>query len=213
MSVTTTVATPQTAQAGEQTGGGAGSTPTAQPESGGIQFTPEQQTAIDRLITERLARQKATIEGQTNAAREKSEREAAEQKAKEQGEYQKLAESEKQRAEAAEQKAKEIEERTRTRIVRSEIRSVATEMQFSYPDDVPRLIDAEAITFDDEGEPTNIKALLTQLAKDRPLLIAGAQQGGNAAIPRTPNGTTITQEQFREQEKERALRSGRYAAL
>lgn len=209
MSVSTDAAA-QTGTPGRNDSTAQGSPPATQTQSGEKTFS---QADLDNIIKERLAKQKETMEGQARAEREKADREATEAKAREQGEYQKLAESEKARAEAAEAKAAEIEDRTRQRIVKSEIRALATEMQFAYPDDVPRLIDADAITFDDDGEPTNIKALLERLAKDRPLLIANGQQGGNAAIPRTPNGTTITADQFREQEKQKALRSGKYSAL
>jgi hypothetical protein len=93
MTATTTDTTTQTGEEpGSSNSGQAGGAPPAQ-QQGGITFTADQQAHIDRLIADRLARQKATIEGQTRAEREKAERDAAEREAKELGEWKTVAET------------------------------------------------------------------------------------------------------------------------
>lgn len=211
---TITTATPQTGETGQATQGTqSGSTPATQSASGVVQFTPEQQAHIDNIIKERLARQKDTMEGQATAARERAEREAAETKAREQGEYQKLAESEKARADKAEADRVALEARTRDRITKTEVRAAAVGLNAVDPDDVYALLDKSKVEYSDDGEPTNIAALVKTLLEAKPHLVAGASSGGTMPIPRTPNGSTLTADQVKAQERERLIRSGKYAAM
>jgi hypothetical protein len=63
------------------------------------------QADVDRMIADRLDRERKHSETKAQKAREEAERKAAE----EQGQYQKLYEAEKAKAAAAEQKARELE--------------------------------------------------------------------------------------------------------
>ncbi len=212
MSVTT-VTTPQTAQAGEQTGGNTGSAPATQSQSGDRTFT---QTELDSIIQQRLAKQRETMEGQSAAAREKAEREAEEKRAKEQGEYKTLAEREKARADAAEQKAAETERITRDRLIRTEIKSVAATLGFAAkPEVLHRLVDFSSVEFNEQGDPINVEDLLKALAKDEPYLV-GSQAGENDrfGIPRTPGASGgLTPDELKRMEIDRMVKSGKYQGI
>lgn len=209
MSVTTTEPTAHTGEVpGDSNSGAQGGAPAAQSQAGNeSQDRTFSQQAVNALIGSRLKEARQQWERDAKDAAERKQ-------AEEQGEWQKLADKEKARAEAAEAKVSEIERTARERILASEIRSVAAELHFANPSLAHRLVDPAAVAFDEEtGEPKNVRALLEKLAKDEPYLVGGERQNGTAAIPRTPNGTTITRDQFHQQERERALRSGRYSAL
>lgn len=205
MSATITEPIAQTGTPGQQGGEGQGSAPPAQQQGGNEDRTFSQQ-AVNALIGSRLKEARAQWE---QAAKDATETAEAEKR----GEYEKVIAKERERADAEKKRADDVEDAARRRILQSEIRSVAVELRFANPSVAYRLIDATQVEFDEAGEPKNVKALLEKLAKDEPYLVASDQQGGNAAIPRTPNGTTMTQEQFREQERQKALRSGKYSAL
>jgi hypothetical protein len=209
MSVTTTEPTAQTGEVpGDSNSGAQGGAPAAQSQAGNdAQDRTFSQQAVNALIGSRLKEARQQWEKDQKDAAETAE-------AEKRGDYEKALSKERERAAAAERRMEEIERAARERILASEIRSVAVELGFANPSLAHRLVDPAAVTFDEEsGEPKNVRALLEKLAKDEPYLVGGQQQNGTAAIPRTPNGTTITRDQFHQQERERALRSGRYSAL
>lgn len=204
MSTTTTDPTTQTGTVpGTNEGGQTGSAPPAQPQ-GGDDKTFSQQ-AVNALIGARLKEARQQWEKDQKDAAETAE-------AERRGDYETALAKEREKAAAAERERDETKRLANERIIRSEIRSIATELRFADPADAYRFVDMAAVNVDDAGEPTNVKALLEKLAKDKPYLLGGAPQGG-AHIPGTPNASQMTQDEFRAQEKERALRSGKYAAL
>lgn len=105
-------------------------------------------------------------------------------------EYEKGQLSEKERLERerdeARNKATETETRARQRVIRSEVRVVASELGFADPSDAHRFLDDDAIELDEDGEPKNVKALLEKLAKDKPYLLKS--EGGTNGVPPTPRG-------------------------
>ncbi len=128
-----------------------------------------------------------------------------------QGEWQTVAEKAQAERDVERQKREEVERATRERLIRAEIRSVATEMQFANPTVAHRLIDLAAVQTDDAGEPQNVKALLDALAKDEPYLVK--QAGGGAFIPPTARGATPQTHDQAVAERVKELRaSGRYIA-
>lgn len=108
-----------------------------------------------------------------------------------------LSETERAKKEAADAQAKaqKLEADYKAAIVRAEIAVLGTGLKIVDADAAYRLIDQAAIQFDDQGKPTNVKALLDQLVKDKPYLVA---QGGPTTPPNNPgrSGTTLTKEQI-----------------
>lgn len=204
MSVSTTEPIAQTGTPGQQGGEGQGSAPPAQQQGGNDEKTFNQQ-AVNALIGARLKEARQQWEKDQKDAAETAE-------AEKRGDYEKALAREREKAAAAEERAAATERTARERIVRSEIRSVATELKFADPADAWRFVNPDDVTVSDAGEPTNVTALVEKLAKEKPYLVGAVPQGG-APIPGTPNASQLTQEEFRQQEKERALRSGKYSAL
>lgn len=61
-----------------------------------------------------------------------------------------------------------------------------------------RLLDHGKIEFDDAGAPKNIDALLSQLVKDKPYLIAAeARSGGSPALPNRSSAGALTMDQIK----------------
>lgn len=68
--------------------------------------------------------------------------------------------------------------------INSEVRIQAAQMGFADLNDAIRLLDWSAITYDDEGTPNNVSALLKDLLKTKPYL------AGKPAAPPTSGGAT-----------------------
>lgn len=202
---TTTEPTTQTGEApGTNNGGAPGGAPAAQPQAGNDEKTFNQ-SQVNGIIGARLREERQKWEQEQKDAAETAE-------AEKRGEYEKVLAKERERADKAEAERQAAEQTMRDRIIRAEIRSVATELRFADPADAYRFVDMAAVTLDEAtGDPTNVKALLEKLAKDKPYLVGG-QQGG-AHIPGTPTATGLSQEQFRADEERRMRESGRYAAI
>jgi hypothetical protein len=210
MSVTDTTGAPQDGTEGQAPVAGTTAQTAAErvSEVGSVDSLPKwAQGIITDLRKENADRRKKETD------RERQEREAEEQRAKQQGEWQKLAETAQRERDEERQRAET--ERTARLQDRAHhaVQIAARDLGFTDPDDAFRFIETGIIEWDANDRPTNVKPLLERLAKEKPYLLGGQQQNGNAAIPRTPNGTTITRDQFHQQERERALRSGRYSAL
>jgi hypothetical protein len=213
VSTTTTEPTTQTgAEPGTNNGGQTGGAPVAQPQTGNDDKTFSQQ-AVNALIGARLKEARQQWEKEQKDAAETAE-------AEKRGEYEKVLAKERERAEKAEQKATDVERTANERVIKGEIRSVATELHFADPADAYRFINLDDVALDQAtGEPTNVRQLLSDLIDpkkgNKAYLVGGAgQQNGNRQpIPGTPNASQITLDEFKQQEKERALRSGKYSAL
>lgn len=204
---TTTEPIAQTGTPGQQGSEGQGGAPATQPQAGNDQQDKTfSQQAVNALIGSRLK--------EARAQWEKEQRDAAETaEAEKRGEYEKVLTKERERADRVEADLKaERDGRMRDRAHHA-VQVAARDLGFADPDDAFRFLETEAVEWDANGNPTNIKALLDKLAKDKPYLLGGTAATGTAPIPRTPNGTQITREQFHAQEKERALRSGKYSPL
>lgn len=205
MSVTTTEPTTQTgAEPGTNNGGAQGGAPVAQPQTGNDDktFTQHQVSAI---VGARLK--------EAQAKWEKDQKDAADTaEAEKRGEYETVIAKERDRATKAEADLEAEREARRRDRVESAIQIAAQGLGFHDAEDAISRIELSQVTFGDDGKPKNVLALVTKLAEDKPYLIATGQQGSEH-IPRTPNGSTMTQEEFRAQEKDRALRSGKYSSL
>lgn len=130
------------------------------------------------------------------AADNRKRAEAAEKKLKDR-ETADLSETERLKREAAEagEKATASETKSRTRIAKAETLTAAVTAKIIDPDAAFQLIQSK-IEFDDEGEPKNISALLTQLVKDKPWLLGegGAGGDGGAGGANAGKGRSLSKE-------------------
>lgn len=102
----------------------------------------------------------------------------------------KLTADERLKAELADLKAElaETAEKGKTRVAKSALKASAAAAGALYPDDVPQLVPASDLTFDEDGNPTNTDALVDGLKKSRPALFGtsrpsfdGGARGGPPA--------------------------------
>lgn len=125
------------------------------------------QADVDRIVQERLARQKSQFKDydELKAAAEKLEKiEAANKTELEQAQ---------ERAAKAELQATEATERAQRLLTEAAITSVATG-KLTDPTDALALIDKGAIEYGEDGKPSNIAALVDALVETKPHLAAGA---------------------------------------
>lgn len=130
-------------------------------------------------------------------------------------EYEKGQLSEKERLERerdeARTKATDAEAKARQRVIRSEVRVVASDLGFADPSDAHRFLDDDAIELDDDGEPKNVKALLEKLSKDKPYLLK-AKDGGTTGVPGTPRSSGApNHNDLVATSKDELKKSGRYS--
>jgi hypothetical protein len=123
------------------------------------------------------------------------------------------------KAAEAEKKLSETESRLRNMAIRVAVAESATAAGIA-PENVKaalRLLDADAIELDEDGEPKNVEAVLKGLVKEFPIL-AGEQANGATAkrgVPPTPkpSGQQPTRDERVAQTQKELARSGRYAPL
>lgn len=118
-----------------------------------------------------------------------------------------LSESEKVTKERDALKASldEAEKKSRDRVIRSEVRVLASELNFADPADAYVMLDLSAVEFDDAGEPKDLKPLLEKLAKDKPYLLKATD--GKTAVPPTAKGGNgqLSRDELIEQKKKALL--------
>lgn len=87
-------------------------------------------------------------------------------------EDEKLSDSQKleQQVRELQTKLDQAESRARTQALQGEVSAVASKLGFLNPGVAHRLIDQEAIEYDDAGKPKNVEALLRDLVKAEPYL-------------------------------------------
>lgn len=88
-----------------------------------------------------------------------------------------------------EQKRTAAEDRARDLAIRLSVERAARKLNFIDEDDAYRLIDRKAVEMDDDGEPKNVDALLTALAKAKPHLVKAE---GESKQPAAQKGTPTT---------------------
>lgn len=133
---------------------------------GGKQFTPPaDQAALDRIISDRLSRERAKF-GDYDELKAKAE-ELDQEKAKNATELEKAQ----SRVKELETSHGELEGTLKTERIRSAVVRAGTGKVVD-PDAAASLIDGRALEFDDDGKPTNVDTLLDALVKDKPYLKA-----------------------------------------
>lgn len=119
----------------------------------------------------------------SEAAENRKARAAAEARLKELDDA-KLSETEKlaQAAKEATARATAAEERVKASLGKAAVQVAAVKLQVVDPDVAYTLIQSK-LEFDADGNPTNTEALLAQLVKDKPYLLAGAATTTSATNP------------------------------
>lgn len=150
-------------------------------------YTPEQ---FKRALAVQAKKQREEIEAQLKAEAE-SKRLEDEQKWKELADKREAEKNDLRRQIEAREAAE------RNRILRYEIRDAARSANFADPDDAYHLIDRDAITFDDDGEPTNVPALVAALAERKPHLVKSETPGrhGTPEATRSRGNVNLTKEE------------------
>lgn len=149
------------------TGEGLGSEGGA-PAGNGGEGTSFSQADVDRIVQERLARQKAQFKDYEDLKTKAAE-------------FDKIAESQKselqkaqERAEAAEREKAEVQERAQRLLTDASLQAAAAG-KLADPTDVA-LIDRSAIEYGEDGKPTNVAALVDALIESKPHLAAQGQR-------------------------------------
>lgn len=165
---------------GDGGGGGDGAPQGTQDGTQPPAYTPPaSQADLDRIVEARLARerQKLATEYGGDAATVKAQL----------AEYEKFKESQKTETEKAIDEAKkgtasEVTQRFLTRLVGSEVKSIAAAAGFNDPADALAVINPAALPVtDDEPDTEAIKKLVEKLATDKPYLL----KAGTKPTPRT----------------------------
>lgn len=124
---------------------------------------PANQAALDRIISDRLARERSKY-GDYDELKAKAD-ELDQEKAKNASDLEKAQ----GRVKELEGKTGELEGTLKTERIRSAVVSAGTGKVVD-PDAAATLIDGRALEFDDDGKPTNVDTLLDALVKDKPYL-------------------------------------------
>lgn len=103
----------------------------------------------------------------------------------------KLSETERLKKEADEAKtrADATEQKARARVAKAEVLTAATRAGAADADVVFALI-KDSVEFDDDGEPTNVTALVEKLLTDKPFLKQGDGKSGGGQNTSNTNGAT-----------------------
>lgn len=127
------------------------------------------------------------------------------------------------KATEAEQKLAAAEQKAADLALQITVERAAGKLGFHDPDDAYRLIDRRAVELDGDGQPTNVEALLKDLAKVKPHLVkaegdekAKPAGGATRAVPATPkpaqNGAPSRADLI-EQTKKELQATGQYGRL
>lgn len=168
-------------------------------------FTQEQ---VDRLIRDRLARQKAQFSDYDEIKARASKLDEIEEANK--TELQKATD----RLAALERQAAEAQQLARENSLRAAVVSEAAKRNVVDPDAVLALLDRKTLEFDDAGTPTNLGDAITSLLEAKTYLVAGTRPSGAADLgarnPATPG--QLSREELKSMSPEdvmKAIQDGR----
>jgi hypothetical protein len=139
-------------------------------------------------LEEALARI-AELEHSGKNAREQADRQAKKLAAYEKAEQEKkdaeLSEIERTKKQQAELQAKHdaYVQQMQARITRYEVERAAAALNIIDPDAAVRLLDLDALEYDDNGKPTNAEKLLEKLIKQKPYLAPAKQEAEPEKTP------------------------------
>lgn len=199
-------------------GAGAGGSGEDEKKPAKVEFTPEQQAEVDRIASERAARERKKYADYDDLKTKLSDFEKAEEDRKKAA----MTEIERAQAETAEalKKAQEAEEaRSKTqdtvnqRLIRAELRLMAKELgvRTEALDDVFVLADRSAVTIGDDGEVVGAKEAVEALIKAKPYLAEAKKQPKQIGEPSNHDdkGAQKSKEQILTGLAEKARKTGR----
>lgn len=155
-----------------------------------VEFTPEQQEEVDRIVQERLTRAEKAANKKALEARAKElgfntveEMEAALKAHKEAAEKEKTDLQKANEAKtAAEAKAKAAEERAKTALIKAAFAEAGIAANLVSVDDAFKLADLSGVTVKDDGTVEGVKEVVEALVKAKPYLVKqGSGAGGGTA--------------------------------
>ncbi len=143
-----------------------------QPNAGGKTFT---QAELDQIIKDRLDREREKYKD-FDALKSKA------------AEFDKLQDANKSELEKAQETARKAEEKgaaalsaANERLVRAEVKLIASQMGIIDPDAALALMDRSAVKVNDAGEVEGVKAALDKLVKDKAYLLGQNSGSGTSA--------------------------------
>lgn len=152
------------------------------------------QEDLDRIIDERLKRERTKYADYDDLKRKVETAEAAQK-----SEVEKLAE----KAAKAEARQKEIETTARERLIQAEARAVAAELGFLKPLHAVKLADLGKVTVGEDGSISGVREALETLKKDSPELLTPRAPATGATNP--GRGSETAQRETDEQKRARLL--------
>lgn len=181
----------QTPPSSETQGGG--TPPGEMPTPPGTGETPETTTTPQSIedAQKQIESYKAALAKANNEAKTHRLKANELEKYKEQIENEKLSAQEKAEKQLARIQKEHEDYRTsvQERIVTTELRAAAADLGFADLSDAVRLLDRSELEFDEDGNPTNARKLLEQLAKAKPYLLK-QQNGGQQRTAASSGGAT-----------------------
>jgi hypothetical protein len=184
------------------------------------------QDEINKMIADRIARERKKFEGFDELKTKASEYERLleEKRLSELSEKERLAEIAKKHETEKQTLAQQLEKlnaEVKNERIRNEFIKLATGAKIEYIDDAMKLADLSAVEIGEDGKAIGVDAIIAQLVQDKPFLVGTKtepKQIGNASNP-NPNANTKTKEQALQEAADKARKSGRiedmqaYAAL
>lgn len=178
----------------EGQGGGAGT----QDAGGAKDQKTFSQDELNRVVEERLARERGKFKDYDDLKKKAGEWEKAEQaRMSEQEKLQKAAKDLEAKVAELQGAATAREAEIQQRLIRAEVRTVAATMQFISPEDAHSLADLAGVTVGEDGTIKGVKEALEKLVKAKPYLVQGNGAGGGTPQRGKPPGKDGKQEQAR----------------
>lgn len=136
-----------------------------------VEFTAEQQAAIDGIVQERLKRQREKLDADAKATAEKAKTDAEQAALKEQGKFKELAEAEKVRADKIEAEKADLAKKLTSMQMQSAFQEAAGELEIEFADKAAQQDAFEKLDPTTVGEDfKGMKDALKKLIKERPYL-------------------------------------------
>lgn len=151
-----------------------------QGDKGGRTFT---QSDLDRIVSERLRREREKLGDVDDLRRKASEFDKLQEASKTE-----LEKEREQRTKLETEKTALQRELQETRL-RGHISDAATRLGFHDPEDAWRLLDLASVDVDENGKPKNADTLLKELGERKPHLVRPSGPGSADGGPRGANGS------------------------
>lgn len=177
------------------------------------------QADIDKIIADRLEREKKKQAETAEKLKKLEEYEKAEEERRkaEMSEAERLKadkEEAAKKAEEAEEKAKQAQEKANQRIINTEIKSIARSLNANDLNDVLALLDKSTLEVDEDGNVSGVDLAVQALKEAKPWMFKqaiGADAAGGSNPAKNPSINEITaKEKELEEAREKALKDSRF---